>query len=562
MPSDDKPVLILGGGINGAALARDLVLNKVPVILVDKYDLASGSTAHSSRLIHGGLRYLEHAELKLVRESLAERERLLQLAPHLVCPLKLRIPIRSRGGGIFRTLAKFVGLNRRNRPSNRPRGLLLVRLGLWLYDLLATSTTFPKHRCESRRPNDSEAIDRNRFPWLCHYHDAQMRFPERFVMAMLKEARDVSEQNQTAFEVLTYHDAQLRDGLVEIHCRQSATPGITKQMRPSVVVNASGAWIDRTLSHFGNQDCCLVGGTKGSHVLTFRPELVEAVGDAGIYAEASDGRPVFLLPLGAGVLIGTTDLSSHGDPADVRATEGEINYLLDLANELFSNFQLKREDVVMHCSGVRPLPFVPGRANASVTRSHCLDVRTVEGVEVLSMIGGKLTTCRSFAEEVGDVVLDLLGRTRMESTATRVLQESCTREDFENLFEQEFAGWASNANDASDRIKMAWGLLGTEAIRVWKNVSQLEAWDRCLHKTNIPQPLVVEIIRREWVTTLEDLVERRLMLPYGRHVTKTCIEESAALMVLEGKFAQDEAKKRIASCIDNLKNRFGRKIEG
>jgi len=178
------------------------------------------------------------------------------------------------------------------------------------------------------------------------------------------------------------------------------------------------------------------------------------------------------------------------------------------------------------------------------------------------MVGGKLTTCRSFAEEVGDVVLDLLGRTRLESTAARVLQESCSREDFENLVERDFPGWASNTNDAADRVRAACGLLGTDAIRVWKNVSQPDEWNRCLHKTSIPQPLVVEMIRREWVTTLEDLVERRLMLPYGRHVTKTCLEELAALMVMEGKFAQDEVENRVALCIDDLKNRFGRKIEG
>src|SRR5438105_2683500 len=204
-----QPVLILGGGINGAAVARELVLNGVPVWLVDSADLASGATAYSSRLIHGGLRYLEFAEFSLVRESLEERARLLRLAPHLVKPLRLFIPVRNRWGGLAQAAGKFLGLPIRSKKTVH-RGLRVVQLGLWLYDRYSRDHSLPPrslHRLgEEGVPEISSDVARR----LWSYSDAQITFPERLVIDFLADARAIAEDKGLDFRVLTYHRASLQ----------------------------------------------------------------------------------------------------------------------------------------------------------------------------------------------------------------------------------------------------------------------------------------------------------------------------------------------------------------
>src|SRR5262245_53690170 len=185
-----QPVLILGAGINGAALARELVLNGVPVWVVDTADIASGATAYSSRLIHGGLRYLEYGEFDLVRESLAERTRLLRLAPQFVRPLRLFIPVRGRWSGLWAAARRFLHL----RPATSggasgSRGLWLVRTGLWMYDRFARDPLLPERAMYRADDPRAPAVDLETFRWECAYSDAAIQFPERFVVALLQDAR-------------------------------------------------------------------------------------------------------------------------------------------------------------------------------------------------------------------------------------------------------------------------------------------------------------------------------------------------------------------------------------
>ena len=183
-------MLILGAGINGAAIAREFLLNDVPVYLVDRADIASGATSYSSRLIHGGLRYLEHGEFSLVRESLAERTRLLHLAPDYVTPLRFYIPITARWSGWGQAASRFLGLPARSQ-RHVPRGLLLVGTGLRFYDLFARGTTLPGRSIHRAGDGHLPAVHA-RYRWLCSYSDAQMGFPERFVVALLDDARRIA----------------------------------------------------------------------------------------------------------------------------------------------------------------------------------------------------------------------------------------------------------------------------------------------------------------------------------------------------------------------------------
>src|SRR5262245_17821215 len=321
----DRPVLILGGGINGAAVARELVLNNVPVWLVDTADLAFGATAYSSRLIHGGLRYLEFAEFSLVKESLDERARLLRLAPHLVKPLRLFIPVRNSWGGLGQAAGKFLHLPLKSKKTVH-RGLRVVQVGLWLYDRYAKGGDLPPRSLHRLDEPDTPAVSPEIARRLWAYSDAQITFPERLVIDLLTDARDLAQQKGLDFRVLTYHRATLRGSAVDIS-PTSAAYGTSLTLQPAAIVNATGAWVDSALASLPVPSRRLMGGTKGSHFLTFQPRLAELLKGQGVYTEARDGRPVFLLPFEGGTLVGTTDIPFEGDPAIAIATEEDLTYL-------------------------------------------------------------------------------------------------------------------------------------------------------------------------------------------------------------------------------------------
>lgn len=324
-----KPVLILGAGINGAAVARDLAINGIPVCIVDTGDVAGGATSRSSRLIHGGLRYLEYRDTALVRESLLERERLLKLAPHFVKPLRLTIPVERRFGGLWAGFVRFSGLAQTSfgrhllKLGRGPRGLLAIKAGLTMYDRLAHSDALPPHDVlvpatltqhpQPGNENAGEQSSNARFRWLCSYSDAQITFPERFVLAMLEDGRRAAESTRSMFEILPYHKTIASESSPEIsivHVGDNPSASDSKHSKtiiPSTIINATGAWGDRTLEALGVREKQLFAGTKGSHLFTSHPPLVDALNGEGIYAEANDCRLVFILPCAGGVLIGTTD---------------------------------------------------------------------------------------------------------------------------------------------------------------------------------------------------------------------------------------------------------------
>ena len=366
-------VIVIGAGINGAGIARDAAMRGLKVLLVDKSDIAGGTSSASTRLIHGGLRYLEHFEFGLVRESLRERDTLLRIAPHLVRPLPITIPIYKQSR----------------------RGPLTVRAGMIVYDLLSFTKSLPRHRMFSRRETLEQLPGLNPEGLLSSalYFDAQVEFAERLVLENVLAAHERGAQIYTYAPV-----TNLTGSGIEFVCE-----GKKHVAHGSVIVNASGPWVDYLLGESPK----LIGGTKGSHIVV--APFSGAPANA-IYLEAkSDKRPFFIIPWNGNYLIGTTDVRFEDDPDHVRIEPWEIDYLLDETNRAFPAALLTREQVFYTYSGVRPLPASGEKDEQSITRRHFIREHPRLS-NLLSIVGGKLTTYRSLAEECVDLIFRKLAR--------------------------------------------------------------------------------------------------------------------------------------------------------
>ena len=560
MNGGERRVLILGAGINGAAIARELAASGVSVCLVDTADVASGTTAYSSRLIHGGLRYLEYRELDLVRESLAERTRLLRLAPQFVRPLRLFIPSANRWGGMWRVLGNFLGLGDHSaatRPT-APRGALLVRAGLWLYDRFARDPSLRGHTSHRVGQPGTIVVDPQRYRWLNAYYDAQVMYPERLTLAMLEDARRSASESGTAFDVLTYHRAELHGEQVEVNDeRGGSQPVLTFQ--PAAIVNATGAWVDETLRRLHVDSPRLIGGTKGSHLLTHSAELRAALDGDALYVEAPDGRPVFMLPLGDAVLIGTTDIAYQGNPAEAVAGDEEIDYLIETAGRVLPQAKLTRDDISLHYCGVRPLPHTgEAKRTGAITRRHRLARNDNCLVPLFSVIGGKLTTCRSLAEEAATTVLKAIGQPVRASTREQVFAGG---EDYPTC-EAKVLGaceqLAASTGFGLEQVERVWQLLGTRSKDV---LEELSAGDRRrIADTPLPCSLARWMIEHEWARTLADLVERRLMLLYDQRLSAAGLRQLAEVLVEVGSLQAEDVEAELVAYRQRLRDHFGREL--
>jgi glycerol-3-phosphate dehydrogenase len=386
-------VIVIGAGINGAGIARDAAMRGLKVLLIEKGEIGQGTTVASTRLIHGGLRYLEHFEFGLVHESLREREILLRIAPRLVRPLAITIPIYKQSR----------------------RGRLTIRAGMILYDLLSWGKSLPRHRMLSRAETLKQlpGLNTEGLTGSALYYDAQVEFPERLVMENIRSARAFGAEVLTHTRVT---NLPVEDGKVS---GVEFEGGHTRFTEPALVINAAGPWIDQVLERVAVKSPKLIGGTKGSHIVV--PTFPGAPANA-IYLEArSDGRPLFIIPWNKLYLIGTTDVRFEGDPDEVRCEPWEMDYLLSETNLALPAAHLTRDNIVDTYSGVRPLPVTSDKDEQSITRRHFIRQHP-QLPNLLSIVGGKLTTYRSLAEECVDLIFQKLGKDSPPCrTATEVL---------------------------------------------------------------------------------------------------------------------------------------------
>ncbi|MFL5818081.1 MAG: glycerol-3-phosphate dehydrogenase [Conexibacter sp.] len=525
-------LIVIGAGINGAGIARDATLRGLSVLLLDKGDVGSGTTSRSTRLVHGGLRYLEHFEVPLVRESLRERETLLHIAPHLVHPLSFLLPIYEE---------------HKRRPA-------LIRMGMMAYDALSLDKSMERHRMLSR----DEALRRE--PGLrseglrgaAAYYDAQAAYPERLALENALDARRLGAVVLPYMRVTAIERAHDRVVGVTLH---DELHGSEYRARGALVVNASGPWVDEVLGETGRtgSDSGLIGGTKGSHLVV---EPFPGAPREAVYAEAvGDGRPYFVVPWNGLYLIGTTDTRYEGDLDDVVATDDEIAYLIEETNGLIPGAALSAEQVLYTYAGVRPLP-APGvggkeRDEGSITRSHVIhdhagrDIPEGERIEgLLSIVGGKITTYRRLSEETVDQAVKKLGRKADKCRTHQLPLPGGTAYPFEG-FRERFRVTSGLPAETADRLLRIYGTRAAEALDFADGSPELrEPFDE---DTGAIGAEVVFSLRTELAETLADVVARRTLVGYGAHAGLGAIDAAAEIAVRHAGWSDERAAREVAA---------------
>ena len=399
-------VVILGGGINGCGTFRDLCLQGLRVLLIEREDFCAGASGASSRLMHGGLKYLETGEFRLVRESLTERNMLLSTAPHYVKPLEVLLPVRSMFGGLFTSALRFLG----GKGKLTDRGFVISALGLTVYDLYARAwKAMPNHRMLTRhRLRRSMPDIAPEFSGAAVYYEGQLTHAERLGLELVLDGEAAMPESRAVTH------ADLRGAAAGVICYRAE--GQDYQVRAKVIVNAGGAWIDKINALLG-LNSCLMGGSRGAHLLVDNPDLLRALGGRMVYFGTSDGRVNLLYPFFGKVLIGATDIAQP-DPDLAACTEAEADYLCRSVREIFPEIPIRPEQIAFRYTGVRPLPASKGEIGG-VTRDHSIATMILPGtaVPILCLIGGKWTTFRGFSEQAADAVLALLKAKRKASTA-------------------------------------------------------------------------------------------------------------------------------------------------
>ena len=375
-------VAVIGAGINGAGIARDAALRGLSVIILDKNDMCTGCSWISSRLIHGGLRYLEYGEIPLVYESLHERRYLRLTAPHLVEPLRISIPIYEEAR----------------------RGPLLIRLGMIAYDILSITKSLPTHDMLSSDELQKEepGLRTEGLRAAARYYDTQVAFAERLVLENLLAAMSAGAAVKTYCEVTA---TRVTDGAVSSLVYLDGADESQHEISVGMVVNAAGPWVDRVLETAPLPAPRHIGGTKGSHIIVGKFE--GAPKDAFYVEAAADGRPFFIIPWNNQYLIGTTDIRYDGDLDKIRISDAEVDYLMSETNRVFPKANLTKASVHYAYAGIRPLPYQEEGPESAITRRHIIKVNKKVASGLISIIGGKLTTYRNLAEQTVDKIARL-----------------------------------------------------------------------------------------------------------------------------------------------------------
>lgn len=516
--------IVVGGGINGISTFRELALQGVRVLLVDRGDFCGACSSAPSRMIHGGLRYLENGEISLVREALRERDALLRNAPHFVRPLPTTVPIQHVFSGLLNGALNIVHL--RTKPAER--GALAVKIGLALYDLLVGKRrTMPRHVFRGRAETAALWPDLpDSVQFSATYYDAWISHPERFGMELVLEGLTASPE-ATAINHLGVTG---RDGR-QVALRDSLS-GEELVVEADLVVNATGAWTDETnavLFSGTSSPATYVGGTKGSHLVLDHPELMKALHGHMIYFENVDGRVCILFPYLGRVLLGSTDIRVE-KPDQVRCEDEEVEYILKSLAYVFPHIAVKPEHIVYRYSGVRPLPRSEAHFTGSISRDHF--VAEIPGTPpVLCLVGGKWTTFRAFGEQAADRALALLGVQRAIRTGERNIGGGVGFPHREADRAELVATVARDAGVSRERAAHAVDHYGTTAVEVLTFCRGRA--DRAIEGTGYTGAELRFLIQHEYARTLGDLLQRRTSIAITGRLSSSVVTRAAAILAEE-----------------------------
>jgi glycerol-3-phosphate dehydrogenase len=514
-------VIVLGGGINGSAIARDAAMRGLTVLLIEKDDIGGATSAWNSRLIHGGIRYLEYYEMDLVRESLREREWLLHSAPHLVKPLPFMMPF----------------LKGAKRPP------IMLRAGHVLYDVLSYDKSLPHHRLYKKSKTLAKAgIDPARVSGAALFYDAQVDFAERLSVENVISAREHGAQ------VLTHTRANrlvVEGNRVTGVEYTDEISGWTSTARARITVNATGPWADELLDGLPGHREPLIGGTKGTHIVV--DPFPGAPQGCAIYFEArSDGRPVFLIPWRGRFLIGCTDIRFLGDADNARGDDAELDYLLSEINLLIPTAMLGRDSIRFAYCGVRPLPYDPNDNPAKVTRHHVIKDHAPDVEGLVTIVGGKLTTFRSLGQDAVDKVVRKLGVRKRRSPTRRDALPGGRTSNYD-AFAESFRASIDYGDRVATRLLSIYGVRAPEVVTLIRGDRELgKVFDE---RSGALAAEVVYAIRAEGARTLTDVIMRRTMLGLDPDLAIESVDAAANVMARHEGWGRGRVAKEVEAYV-------------
>ena len=544
-------VLVIGAGINGIGTFRDLALQGIDCLIIDRTDFCSGASMASSHMLHGGIRYLENGEFRLVREALHERNNLLRNAPHLTHPLPTTIPLFKWLSGMLNSPLKFLGLL--NRPAER--GAMIIKLGLILYDAYVRGDSpMPEHSFDNRKKALQKWPALNpEILFTATYYDGAMESPERLALEILKDGEAEGDHARA----VNYVSAVGSEGNAVI-LRDEIT-GDKFSVIPEIVINAGGPWID-----FINEDLTyksnFIGGTKGSHLVVDHPELRKAINDHEIFFEYVDGRIVLIFPyLKNHVMIGSTDIRID-NPDQAVCTEEEIEYILGMVPQIFPSLNVTSDQIVFQFSGVRPLPAAKG-STGQISRDHSIEVQEKSSQSpwpILNLVGGKWTSYRAFSEQVTNEVIKRLKRSRQASTANMPIGGG---RDFPSGEQQE--KWIDNivtrTGIPQKRMQQLFNRYGTRAEEIAIHLS--ETTDASLTQSSgYSREEIAYLVEEEMITHLDDFLIRRSKLAWTNQISLDSIVELAGIIGEKLEWTDEVQQNEIDRTLLILRERHAVKI--
>ncbi len=518
-------LIVIGGGITGAGAARDAALRGFSCLLLEKGDFASGVTSKSTRLIHGGLRYLAQFELDLVAESLAERAILRKQVPYLIHPMPILIPIYQ----------------------GDPHGRAVISLGIHLYDLLSHEKDIPHYFTSNRKRTlgFEQRLNPEGLKGSALFYDHQITMPERLVIENVISAR---EAGATLLNYVKAEKIEDANGVITVTAKDTLT-GTISVFRSKVLINAAGPWID-TVRQAGNiNQHKIIFPTKGIHLV-----LPKLSGQA-LFVTSRDGRMFFIIPFGAYSLIGTTDTKYNGDLNEVHADRGDVDYLLMESRRILPGMNLTRNAILYTYAGIRPLAF-SGKSESKISRKHRV-IREGKNGRIITIAGGKLTTYRNMAKDAVNAACKALNVKAQCITDKKPLPGGLPME-YEDYLNEAVPELSAHHKVSRETVQHLVGLYGSRA----EKVLALAEGEPALVETILPESKdiyaqVLYSVQEEGAKTLPDIILRRMHLGITASRGAGQAEKIAEIAGRELRWSNDEKRQ----CIQEFKSTLDKETE-